>query len=133
MMIKKKKKNEKNENKAKEDLISDDFEFNNKIDLRYNNKKEKEEKIFSSMIKSICYCLIKLGPLKIRFLTNYINENNKICNIFKDLMQKKDDELDFVPIFDFFKKYNLSKINDIVEKLYSEMHEELVFSCFDFF
>ena len=52
MMIKKKKKNEKNENKnkEKEDLISDDFEFNNKIDLRDNNKKENEEKIFLSMI-----------------------------------------------------------------------------------
>ena len=121
---KKEKKNEKNENKAKEDLISDDLKFN-KIDLE-DNKENEIEKIFLSMIKSICYCLIKLGPLKIRFLTNYINENNKICNIFKDLMQKKDDELDFEPIFDFFKKYNLTKINDIVEKLYSEMHKELV-------
>ena len=59
-------------------------------------------------------------------MPNDINENNKICNIFKDLMLKKDDELNFKPIFDFFKKYNLTKINDIVEKLYSEMHEELV-------
>ena len=56
------KKNEEyeNKNKAKEDLIRD------------NEKKEK------SMIKSICYCLIKLGPLKMRFLPNYINENNQI-------------------------------------------------------
>ena len=41
-------------------------------------------------------------------------------------MQKKDDELDFEPIFDFFGGCNLSKINDIVEKLYSQLHKELV-------
>ena len=107
-------KGKENEEKSKKDLISDD------------GKKD----ILLSMKKSICYCLIRIKIFKGRLQTNsFKKENNSICKKFLELIgQENNNQLDFTKIFDLKKQDDLHNVNNIIEFLFSKMHEELVYN-----
>ena len=103
-----------------------DFE---EIEIEKNENKD----ILFSMIKNICFYLIRIKQLKVRLQTIFLNTFNKICKLFLDLIgQDKDNELNVSKLFEYFKEDDYHKINNIIEFLFSKMHEELI-SNEDFF
>ena len=97
-----------------------DFE---EIEIEKNENKD----ILYSMIKNICFYLIRIKQLKVRLQTIFLNTFNKICKLFLDLIgQDKDNELNVSKLFEYFKEDDLHKVNNIIEFLFSKMHEELI-------
>ena len=104
----------------------------------YEKKEEaiqpiKDKKIITidsdSMIKNLCYCLIKINTLKYFFLccSDTIKKDKKISSIFFDLINQYsiDNKIDNLKLSDFIKSKKINDLKSIIQFLYSGMHNEL--------
>ena len=105
-------------------------EEENKNIIKTIEKKENKEEIrFNSMIKNICYCLIKIKTLNYFFLCcgDMIKENKSISKIFFDIIKQRNinGKIDCFELFKICKSQKLSEIKSITDYLYDNMHDEL--------
>ena len=120
---------EKKENEIKDEAESKNEEEKNENEKEHKKEKENEkEKEIESMIKSICFCLINIDSLKKYFLINgnkVNNDNNKICEIFFEMINAND-KLDCSRLIDIIKESKLGNIKEIIPFIYNNLHKELV-------
>ena len=105
-------------------------ENNNRNEINIIETNENKEEIrFNSMIKNICYCLIKIKTLNYYFLCcgDIIKENKYISKIFFDIIEQRNisGKIDCFELSKIFKSQKLSEIKTIIDYLYINMHDEL--------
>ena len=82
-----------------------------------------------SMIKNICYCLIKINSLNYYFLCHgdMIKEDKTISSMFFDLINQYNigNKIDNLKLSDFIKQKKINDFKSIIQFLFNEMHNEL--------